>query len=70
MDRKRKDAMDDFAKGGAAMHIASRELELPMASVKVAGASGVGTAVEHVRAVKASKAAARKRQKAARRVNR
>lgn len=70
MKRARRQAMDNFAKGTAAMAVAHREMKLPMYAVKVAGAHGVGTAIEHVRSTDEKRKAARRRQKAARRVNR
>lgn len=70
MKSSRQKALNNFGKGSTGMAVAYRELKLPMYAVKVAGSQGIGTAVEHVRATKAKKKAARLRSKASRRVNR
>ncbi len=70
MKQQRRNAFNNFSKGRAAMTVADREMKLGAAAVKVAGAQGMGSAIEYVRQTKAGKKAARKQAKQARRRNR
>lgn len=70
MDAIKRKAMNNYGNGAAGMFVAWKELQLPNHAIRVAGSQGVGSAVEHVRSTDAKRKAARKRQKAARRVNR